>query len=137
MLSERVGRARKASAFAGVLTRDKEEKIRTLVVPGSCGRRYHEIVRRNGTSISVECRLEVGRGYLDCQGNSHSVCYHAVATAIKVAAEAGYKVSLCDDPKKAERVRRLHNGKIGQLKSHQSGKALWIVYYKEGKQNGR
>jgi len=128
-LSLRVAKAKAAAKFAAIVTRDRDNKPATLVVPGTSGKRYQQILRRSKRVITSECRLETGSGYVNCKGNSNGhVCYHSIAATIAVAQDAGCSVSFCSSEQDADRLAHM-GGSVAQLGSRQSGARICIVIY--------
>jgi uncharacterized Zn finger protein len=117
----------------GVASRDRDGKIKTAYVPGSNGKRYHVILRRNGV-VSSECRLDTAAGFQECKGNHMTVCYHSLAVMLQAAAEQGLEIALCDSEEDA--ARRSHiSGKATFVTSHQApGKKVWMVVVGESKE---
>lgn len=110
----------------GVTSRDRDGKIKTAIVPGSEGKRYQVILRRNG-KVSSECRLDTGVGYKGCRGNHSAVCYHSLAVMMAAAAEQGLKISFCDSQADADKLTRI-SGKTTVVYSHQdTRREVWMV----------
>ena len=112
----------------GVLSRDPEDRIRSAMVPGTEGKRYHVILRRNNGEMMTECRMEVNGGHENCKGNSRTVCYHSIATLTLCAIEAKKKVAFCNDKESADLRARI-SGEIKSVRSFQSidAKTIWMV----------
>lgn len=138
MLKDRVIKARMAVSFASVLSTDKNGKVKTVLVPGSDGKRYHVILRRHGGVWSGECRLDVGPpGHVPCKGNANGYsCYHTITAVIVSAEEAGYHVQFTDAEPKARRLERL-GMKAYCLQPWNSGRltgeTVWALTRKKGK----
>lgn len=124
-----------AKKFVGVTQRDKQGRPKVLVSPGSNGKRYQIIVRRlhQTSTITLECRLETGAGYLECLGNSRqkvrqqeTICYHAMAAFDYVVGEKGLKAHWCQSEEKANKLANL-GGKVFIVRSHQNGAIAWVV----------
>ena len=112
-----MNRIEKAHAIAnmnliGVTQRDTEERIKVAVVPGSDGKRYEVIIRRNSI-ITAECSLIVGKEYSSmidgerCLGNLNSLCYHSLAVLVQSAHEAEKLVAFCNRKENAELRARI------------------------------
>ena len=112
----------------GVLSRDPEDRIRSAIVPGTDGKRYHVILRRNNGAMTTECRLEVNGGNEPCKGNSRTVCYHSIAALTLCAIEAKKEVAFCNDKASADLRARI-SGEINTVRSFQSidAKTIWMV----------
>ena len=124
-LGERSRKARAATLFAKVLMHDKQERIIKVLLPGSEGKQYEVILRRNG-HLSGECNLRIG--LLDmkpCEGNQHAVCYHVLA-AVLIAAEAGEaQVSFCQTQADADALSHIGR-KVYQVRSWNCDAVLWL-----------
>lgn len=105
-IGDRSRKARAAALFAKVLTSDKQGRVVKVLLPGSEGKQYEVILRRNG-HLSGECNLVTAIGRWPCEGNRQTVCYHVLAAVI-VAAKAGEaRVSFCDKRDHAEQLQNL------------------------------
>ena len=126
-----------ASKFVGVLSRDRDGKPKTLVVPGSGGKQYHVIVRRfpGKKLITLECNLLTGAcGMQPCAGNTHTLCYHTRAAFDFVVAEAGLNTAWCVDGVRAKQVAKLHKGsQYYSVKSHQNGAQVCVVVFSKNR----
>jgi len=126
MLKERTTKARAAARFGHVLSRDKEGRVKTVLLPGTDGKQYQVILRRRG-GLSTECRLDTGHGHLACAGNSNGhVCYHSLAAVTLASRDAGLTARFCGTEKAAKRLKRL-GGTLISLNSRQGTGRLWIV----------
>ena len=126
MLKERTTKARAAARFGKVMSRDKDDRVKTVLLPGSAGKQYQVILRR-GRGLSTECRLDTGHGHLACAGNSNGhVCYHSIAAVTLASQDAGLSAHFCATEKAAIRLARL-GGTLVSLNSHQGVGQLWVV----------
>ena len=126
MLKDRTTKARAAARFGKVLSRDKDGRARTVLVPGSSGKQYQVILRRAG-GLSTECRLDTGHGHLACKGNSNGhVCYHSIAAVALATGDAGLSARFCGTEAAAKRLTRL-GGSVVSLNSRQGTGRLWVV----------
>ena len=126
MLKERTTRARAAARFGQVLSRDRDGRVKTVLVPGSDGKQYQVILRR-GAALTTECRLDTGHGHLDCAGNANGhVCYHSIAAVALASRDAGLNARFCATETAAKRLARL-GGTLVSLNSRQGTGRLWIV----------
>lgn len=137
MLKDRVIKARHAAPFASVLSTDKDGNVKTAIVPGSDGKRYHVILRRFGGVWSGECRLDCGpAGHIPCKGNAHEYsCYHTITAVIVAAEEAGYHVQFTDAEPKARLLERLgfHAYKLQPWNNGRLvGETVWTLIRKKG-----
>ena len=113
-----------------VVSRDNENRAKMVTVPGTEGKFYDVIIRRNGI-LTTECLLSTGIGHRDCLGNNTSVCYHSLAALIKVAPESKCRVmAICKTRADAERRARI-DGQVIEVKSRQSNKSMFLVIEKE------
>ncbi len=125
-----------ARIFIGVLSRNREGKPKTLVVPGSADKQYHVICLRDAGQklITLECnRLAGSLGMVPCQGNGASICYHCRAALDYAVGEAGLKTAWCGDLQIVHKLMQLHrDARTFNVRSRQSGKQMWIVTYGKG-----
>lgn len=106
-LGDRSSKARASALFGKVLARDKQGRATKVIVPGSEGRQYEVILRRNG-HVSGECNLNLGNlGYKPCEGNQHTVCYHVLAAMVLAASVGGQRVNFCESEDHAQTLSRL------------------------------
>ncbi len=135
-IMQRKPKADVARTFIGVLSRNKEGKPKTLVVPGSNAKQYHVIIRRDAGQqlITLECNLMVGPlGMMPCQGNGASICYHCRAALDYAVGEAGLGTAWCGDLQIVHKLMQLHrDARTFNVRSRQSGKQMWIVTYGKG-----
>lgn len=142
-LLKRKPKADVAKEFIGVLSKTKSGKPKTLIVPGSNGKQYHVIVRRlknektNIKFVTLECRLNVHNGHIDCQGNgkrkyahSETICYHSRAAFDYCLSQAGFKGAWCTSLEDAEKLRKMTGGFVQIVKSHQSSGTAFVVVNK-------
>ncbi len=106
-----VNRIEKEHAIAnmnliGVTKRDADKRIKVANVPGSDGKQYQVIIRRNG-SITAEFALITGNGEERCLGNLNSLCYHSLAVLVQSAHEAEKLVAFCNQKENAELRARI------------------------------
>lgn len=155
-LKSRKQKANLATRFVGVLSKDKNNRPKTLEVPGSEGKRYHVILRRYRSKsgfgvISAECRLFLGIGFSDCKGNSsrnnkiaETICYHSRAAidftithkwddSKEKWVDSGLKSFWAQNLEDAQRLQNLHKGNIFVAKSHQNSAIAFILVTKEVK----
>jgi hypothetical protein len=119
--------ARNASEFVYILSRDKNGKARTAIVPGHEGKRYHVILRRAAGCISGECHVYTEHGIGDaCKGNTHGLCYHVLAAMIYSSEQCG-SLAVCASESDAKRRAHL-GGDAVRLQSCQSNKIAWGVF---------
>lgn len=137
-LMKRKPKANVAQKFVGVLSKDKQGRPKTLIVPGSHGKQYHVILRRyrfasDYNMIECECRLCAGyKGYIDCPGNTFkNLCYHSRAAVDFALAEAGYEAAWCQEYQAALSVNHLKKGQIFKVRSRQSKVEVFIVVSKK------
>ncbi len=136
-IMQRKPKADVARQFIGVLSRSKEGKPKTLVVPGSNGRQYHVIIRRDVGQqlITLECNLMAGPlGMVPCQGNGVlSICYHCRAALDYAVCESGLNTAWCGDLQTVRKLGQLHkDARWYNVRSHQSGKQMYVITYRKG-----
>ena len=120
-LPKRVARARSAAQFIGTVGSGKNVTYR---VPGSDGKSYRVKVRRDGV-LSFQCWQDHDGS--PCRGNENgTVCYHSLATAEKLARDAGKSVSWCANDSDARNLSHL-GGRVFRVVSHTSESAVWGV----------
>jgi len=103
-LSNRTKHARAALLFSKVLSSDTLDRINKVLVPGSEGKQYEVIIRRNG-HITCEClHSTMGGNALHCEGAAKTVCYHAMAALIVAAERGGKRVSFCASEESANKL---------------------------------
>lgn len=131
-VKERKPKRDAALNFAAVLSRDSNGRVRTVQVPGSAGKTYKVIIRRE-CGIQTECLCDTGIGLTACKGNRKTICYHAQAAVMLAASEQG-KVSWCETFEDADRLSHLNRGQIIPVTTRQgSGKAYIVFTKKEAK----
>ena len=126
MLAQRVHKAKAAAQFSKILARDVSGRVTSVLTPGSEGKQYRVILRRNG-HITTECQCQTSIGDVACEGNKVSVCYHSL-TALIVSAEAkDGQVSFCESKDDADKLA--HTGRtVSRVTSHQcEGAELWMA----------
>lgn len=127
----KINRFQRARAIAknnlvGIVEHDRDGRAKVLVVPGSEGKRYEVIIRRNG-KMTTECRLDTGIGYRPCKGNNHSVCYHSIAALIVAAQERECEVAICRTEGEAKLRTRIDGRKFEVTNFHGEGNPVWLV----------
>lgn len=118
-------------AFIGILQSDKMNRPALLKVPGSEGKSYNVIIKRDTkyNLVEVECNLDCNHhGYQACKGNSKTICKHSRAAINFLMIKAGFKVRWFDTYEKA--FKMLMGGKIIVVKSKQSQDKAWVVINK-------
>ena len=126
--------ARKAAEFTIVMSRDKEGRPRTLLVPGH-GNYHHVILWWHIDGVSAECRVELPHdNYVPCP--SRRVCYHMLAAVIVAFREKGYRVYLAEDK---DNLKRLKNtgGLLLRIAARRTGYTAWMLAKGEGIQSYR
>ena len=110
-LPSRIAKAKAAIAFAKVIQRNKDRQIKSIVLPGSEGKRYQVIIRRDNKRLSTELLLLTGNcGYIKPR-YSAQITYHQMAAIMMAANEAGYKIAWAANVNDAKRLERL-GGKL-------------------------
>lgn len=125
-LSKRRAEAKAAAKFASVVDSD------TVTVPGHDSKQYRVRIWRKGRNgdgeqvVNLRCHnLHTGETCKGMRYSRHTVCYHGLASVIKLAEVKDAQASFCADDDRAETlarlggtVVRLENGSNGQ--GHQS-----------------
>lgn len=147
-LNERVIRARVLAEEGSILSYDKQDRVKTAVVPASKATRNQLIIRR-GTyrmgaqilpMISVECDKMVGRaGNVICPGAEYNFCRHQIAAIFLATWHNGYEPKFRKDFNDAQSLAARassHNAAIihddqplvFRVKSHRGHEqGLWMV----------
>ena len=126
MLKDRAMKARASARFGKVTSRDRDGRVKVVLLPGTDGKQYQVILRR-GAALTTECRLDTGHGHLDCKGNSNGhVCYHSIAAVALASRDAGLNARFCATERAAKRLARL-GGTLVSLNSRQGTGRLWVV----------
>ena len=126
MLSERTTKARAAAQFGKITSRDRDGRVKTVLVPGSDGKQYQVILRRS-PGLSTECRLDTGHGHLACKSNANGyICYHSMAALTLASIDKGLSVRFCTTEYAAALLARL-GGIVVPVISRQGIGRLWIV----------
>ena len=123
-----------ARQFVGVVYRDKRGRPKVCTVPGSDGKQYQVIIRRyqfasGDQLVTTECRLDVGRGYLICLGNTchKKLCYHSQASIDYALSEVKKVGAWCDNYEDALKLNHMKKGQIIKVKSHQGRAEMFVV----------
>lgn len=115
-LPNRVEKANAAQKFAQVIQRDRNDKIKSIIIPGSNGKRYQVIIRRGKNGLSTELLLLQGNhGYVK-PDYTKQITYHQMATVQMAANESGYKISWCANRDDAIRLAKL-GGKVFRFRN--------------------
>lgn len=131
-LAERVSKARRIAemGLCSITSWDREGRAKTVTIPGTNGKQYQSIIRRQNGAWSTECRLDCGgRGYQDCPGNTKTVCYHFFAAIFAAGLDNGCRVhSVTESLKAASLLKRLvKRAVIKSLYSYQqNGSRKWF-----------
>jgi len=91
-LSNRVKKAKAAMLFAKVQQYDAEGRIRAVIVPGSQGKQYHIILKRNKGSFVTEVNLLVNGNLVAPSWKAQHISYHVMAAIELAAQEHSYNV---------------------------------------------
>jgi len=103
------------------MARDKQGRAVKVRVPGHLGKMHETILRWGEHTVSAECRIDTGLGYVPCPGQGY-VCYHSLAAVIYACRERGYRVSVGE----LDDLHRLKNlgGLIIAMQSWISGQGV-------------
>ncbi len=138
-LALRVSKARHIAEInlCSITSRNGDGEVKTVTVPGTDGKQYQVIIRRENGFWTTECRLDCGKaGYDDCRGNAITVCYHGFAAIFTAAKDSGCRVhSVTESLKAATRLKRLVKSRtvIKGLRSRWNGKWFHLVVVTPGK----
>lgn len=109
-LPNRVARANAAQMFASVQSYDKQDKVKTVVLPGTDGKQYLVIIRRKivnkKRTITTELFLLVDNQLVKTN-YSRQITYHTMATIQIAADEQGYKVTWTANKQDAKNLSNL------------------------------
>jgi hypothetical protein len=120
-----------AANLVGELTFDSENRVKSVIVPGSDAKQYKVILRRyidneGIPSISGECLLLCnGNNTQRCKGNSIAKtsipCVHTETAAKFALHRAGFSFAICDSRDDADLMLRIKKeSMLYKLVSHQS-----------------
>lgn len=73
-----------------VLQRDKEGRIKSVLVPGTDGKQYMVILKRDSLGFNVECQLQAGTmGHVGFCKSGNLMCYHGLAAVMLALKDMG------------------------------------------------
>lgn len=127
-LPNRVKKAKAAMMFASYKY-DKDGKLKSVVIPGSNGKTYQVIIRRN-RGMSTELILLVN-GFQTKPSHAAQVTYHQMAAVMLAANESGYKVTWCANRNDASRLARLGGRVFGVRNFDNPQSKMWAVMKEE------
>lgn len=130
-LPNRVEKAKAAMQFAKVTQRDKDGKIRSVILPGSEGKRYQVILRRDNRGLTSELLLLVNNSQLK-PGYTNQITYHQMAAVQMAANGNGYKVAWCANKNDAERLAKL-GGRIFTFRNFDNRESVMYAVIKKEK----
>jgi len=132
MKTTRIQKARAIvkNGLVTILQKNRNGFATNVYVPGSHGKRYEVIVRRNNGHLSTECMLETGYGHQECKGNRITICYHSWAAFIEVARASGNQITAICKTREDADLRARIGGKVIEVFSHQGGKSMFAVWDK-------
>jgi len=134
-LGKRVKKARMAVTFAAIVKRNRLNQPTVVRLPATKGTHNEVIIGRSGNLMTTECRKDIGRGFDYCKGQAQTVCYHAMAAIIVVAAEAGYDVRFTANKEDAINLTNL-GGKFFEIrpshKRYDPATAVFAVVFSKG-----
>ena len=119
--------------FIHLLGRNQRGSSYHLLVPGHNGHRYHVYVKVESGTFTVECQQEMGSlGQRPCQGNSSSLCYHAIA-GVKWVLRAWNRENFWSS--KLDNLRRLRRtgGLLHRVVSKTSKKEVYVLERMKGR----
>lgn len=109
-LPDRVEKAKAAMLFAKVNQYDADGKVKSVIVPGSNGKQYQIIIRRNHGIMSTELLLVVNKQTVKPEFGAQ-ITYHQLTAVMVSANEAGYTVNWTANREDAVRLSRI-SGKV-------------------------
>lgn len=109
-LPDRIKKAKAALNFAKVNQYDTDGKVKSVLVPGSNGKQYQVIIRRNRGVMSTELLLVVN-GQTVKPAYSKTLTYHSLSAVMIAAKEQGYNVTWTANREDAVRLSRI-GGKV-------------------------
>lgn len=117
--------------FVHILRTDSKGRAIEAYIPGSAGKRYHVIIRRNNNDLTAECRVDVGaHGYKRCPSTKGGrVCYHALALVVASAEANAHETAICATKDIANRTLRLwgDSGVVYTITPFTGGHELYIL----------
>ena len=128
-LPNRIEKAKAASLFAHVNQYDVEGRVKSVLLPGSNGKQYQVIIRRN-RGISTELLLIIN-GNQTKPKYAAQITYHQMAAIMLAAEEQGYKVTWTANREDAVRLSHL-GGKVFNMRNFDNPtNRMWGVMRKE------
>ena len=128
---DRIEKARQLAKLGliAILKKDKQGRPTLLKVPGTEGKSYQIVIRRN-KGTSVECNLDMaGLGLTPCQGNQKVVCYHAISALIYSAFSQGKEIAIAESHDSVERLSHIYNGTVHRVDSWNGGRPIYICVW--------
>ena len=123
-LPNRIEKAKAATHFASCKY-DRDGKLKSVVLPGSNGKSYQVIIRRN-RGMSTELILLVN-GFQTKPSYAAQVTYHQMAAVMLAASKSGYRVTWCANRDDAARLARL-GGRVFGVRNHDNPQSkMWAV----------
>ena len=129
-LPNRVAKAKAAMHFAQVTQYDANGKIRSVILPGSNGKTYQVIVRRNGC-FSTELLMLVN-GHQRKPRYAAQITYHQLTVAMLAAQEAGFKVTWTSNEQDSKNLSNL-GGTVFCIKNHDNPNSVMFGIMKKEK----
>lgn len=104
-LPDRIAKAKAAVMFAKISQYDSTGKVKSVFVPGSEGKLYQVIIRRN-RSLTTELLLIVNNQTVKPE-YSAQITYHQMAAIMIAAKEQGYVITWTSNREDAVRLSNL------------------------------
>lgn len=105
-LPERVEKAKAALNFSKINQYDTDGKVKSVIVPGSEGKQYQVIIRRNRGVMSTELLLVVNNQTVK-PAYCKTLTYHSLTAVMIAAKEQGYEVVWTANREDAVRLSRI------------------------------
>jgi hypothetical protein len=113
--------------FAKILSFDKDGKVKTVCLPGSDGKRYYVILRRDG-GLSSELNLDTGLGLIKPPYAHIYVTYHSMAAVALAAQQQNMVVKWCANQDDAQRLSRIEGVPFKLVNYYNPRSIQWGVY---------
>ena len=128
-LPSRVEKAKAALHFSKVNQYDANGKAKSVLIPGSNGKLYQVIIRRN-RGISTELLLIVNSSQIKPH-YAAQLTYHQMAAIMIAAQESGYNITWTANREDAKRLSNL-GGKVFNVRNYDNPtNRMWGVMKKE------
>jgi len=117
--------ARSAAEFVCIMQRDPLQRPTVILVPGHDAKRYRVILRWNKTSVSAECAIDAGLGFIPCPSGD-KMCYHRRAALIAAFKDRGWVVHFGQSKDSLARLKRI-GGNLIAFYPWKSERVNWVL----------